>query len=84
MPQIQPDEETKNRIKNLSIVGKALGEETNENKGTTNAFLAKTSLNEFEAGIKKLDLDPQSMDGMQHLIRLLHKLIDQKMGQISA
>ena len=84
MPQIQPDEETKKRIKNLSIVGKALSEETNENQGATNVFLAKTSLNEFEAGINKLELDPESADGMRHFVRLLNTLLDKKMGELSA
>ena len=83
MPQIHPDEETKKRIKNLSAVGKALAEETNDNQGSTNQFLAKTALNEFEAGINKLELDPESLDGMKHLIKLLNNLIEQKMGAIS-
>ncbi|MBE0573882.1 hypothetical protein IH575_03200, partial [Candidatus Dojkabacteria bacterium] len=57
MPQIQPDEETKKRIKNLSIVGKAIDQISNQNKEQTDLFLAKTSLQEFEAGINKLELD---------------------------
>ncbi|MBE2279926.1 MAG: hypothetical protein IAE91_06000 [Ignavibacteriaceae bacterium] len=83
MPQIHPDEETKNRIKNLGIVGKALSEETNENQGATSVFLAKSSLKEFENGIKKLELDPESSAGMQYLINFLDKLIDKKMEQLS-
>jgi len=83
MPQIQPDEETKKRIKNLSVVGKAISEETNDNQGPTNVFLAKTSLKEFEAGILKLDLDPESLKGIQYLIKYLDKVIDLKMTELS-
>lgn len=80
MPQIQPDNETRNRIKNLSLVGKAISEETNDNQGPTNLYLAKTSLKEFENGILKLDLDPESLEGIKYLIKYLEKAIDLKMN----
>lgn len=80
MPQIKPDEETRNRIKNLSLVGKAISEETNDNQGPTNLYLAKTSLSEFANGISKLELDPESLEGIKYLIKYLDKAIDLKMN----
>lgn len=83
MPQIKPDEETKKRIKNLSVVGKAISEETNDNQGPTNVFLAKTSLKEFKNGIEKLELDPESKNGIDHLIMFLDNILDSKMKELS-
>jgi hypothetical protein len=79
MPQIQPDEETKKRIKNLSIVGKAIDQISNQNKEQTDLFLAKTSLQEFEAGINKLELDPESLEGMRSLIKHLSNILEKRM-----
>lgn len=81
MPTIQPDEETKARIKNLSIVGKAISEITNENQGQTNIFLAKSALKQFEEGITKLNLDPESMEGMKSLIKYLDNMLNKQMSQ---
>ena len=82
MQLILPDDETKMRIKNLSIVGRAISEQTNDSEGPTDVFLAKTSLSEFEAGILKLDLDPESLAGIKSLIEFLKKQIDLKMNQL--
>lgn len=83
MTSIQTDEETKKRIKNLSIVGKAISEITNENMGQTNVFLAKTALKEFEEGILKLELDPESLEGMRNLVRYLNSILDKQMTQLA-
>ncbi len=83
MPTIQPDEETRARIKNLSIVGKAISEITNENQGQTNIFLAKSALKQFEEGIIKLNLDPESMEGMRSLIKYLDNMLNKQMNQLA-
>lgn len=81
MPQVQPDDETKKRIRNLSIVGKAIDQISNDNKGQTDIFVAKSSLKEFEEGILKLELDPESMEGMKSLIKYLSDILDKRMKE---
>ncbi|BCX14096.1 MAG: hypothetical protein KatS3mg085_628 [Candidatus Dojkabacteria bacterium] len=74
-----PDEATKNRIKNLAIVGLALNANASDVRAQTDYFLAKEALNKFKAGIDELDLDPESEKGMEQLIEYLSKKIDKRM-----
>lgn len=78
---VNPDEETKERIKNLAFVGRALDEISNETGGQTDYFLAESALKTFADGIHRLRLDPESMEGMDSLIRYLEKKIKKRMGQ---
>jgi hypothetical protein len=78
---MQPDEDTKQRIKNLAVVGAALFQISDDNMGNTKFFIAKTSLQEFKKGINKLDLDPESKKGMDDLISYLDKKIDKRLKQ---
>ena len=78
---MQPDEDTKLRIKNLAKVGKALDEISNDNGGETDYFLAQTALGEFEEGRNKLTLDEESKEGMTSLINYLRKKISKRMTQ---
>ncbi|MEP7103648.1 MAG: hypothetical protein ABI721_03000 [Candidatus Dojkabacteria bacterium] len=80
---MQPDEETKNRIRNLAAVGTALVQISNENAGETDYFIAKQSLINFEQGINKLDLDYESKKGMKDLIDYLSKKLDKRIKQLN-
>ncbi len=78
---MKPDEDTRQRIKNLAVVGSALVQISNDNSGETNYFLAKTSLKTFKEGIDKLELDTQSKQGMFDLIQYLDKKIEKRLKQ---
>lgn len=81
---IQPDEQTKERIKNLAIVGNALNDtysEANMDSGT-DFFMALDALSKFKEGIEKLDLDESSKTGMIDLIEYLRKKIEKRMGYV--
>jgi predicted DNA-binding protein len=79
----KPDEETKNRIKNLAYVGTALVQISNEIAGETDYFLAKDALRRFEEGINKLELDYQSRKGMRDLTEYLKKKLDKRIKQLN-
>ena len=76
---MQPDDATKDRIKNLSEVGNALFEATNDDAFQTNFYAAKESLKRFKSGIDDLDLDFESKKGMENLINYLDKKIDKRL-----
>ena len=81
---VQPDSETKERIKNLAVVGKALNDTYSEDNMESGAdfFVALESLNRFKDGIDKLDLDEPSKTGMIDLIEYLRKKIERRMGYV--
>lgn len=81
---VQPDAETRERIKNLAIVGKALNDTYSEENLESGAdfFMALESLNRFREGIEKLDLDEKSKEGMMDLIEYLRKKIERRMGYV--
>lgn len=74
-----PDDDTKNRIKNLAVVGTALFEATHDDAYQTNYYAAKEALKRFLEGIKKLELDEESMKGMEDLVSYLDKKIDRRL-----
>jgi hypothetical protein len=76
-----PDEATKERIKNLAVVGNAVLSNVTDVGQQTNFFLAKEALNEFEAGIDALELDDESMRGMKSLIKYLNIKIDRRLRE---
>lgn len=81
---VQPDPETKDRIRNLAIVGKALNDTYSEEnmESGLDFFMALESLNKFKNGIEKLDLDEPSKTGMIDLIEYLRKKIERRMGYV--
>ena len=81
---VQPDEPTKQRIKNLAVVGKALNDTYSEENMESGAdfFMAFEALNRFKEGIEKLDLDEESRHGMLDLIEYLRKKIQRRMGYV--
>ncbi len=81
---IQPDNETRDRIKNLAVVGKALNDTYSEENMDSGAdfFMALECLNRFKDGIVKLDLDEPSKTGMIDLIEYLRKKIERRMGYV--
>ena len=81
---VQPDEETKERIKNLAVVGKALNDTYSEEnmESGDDFFLALESLHRFKDGIEKLELDEESKTGMLDLIEYLRKKIERRMGYV--
>jgi type I restriction-modification system DNA methylase subunit len=81
-----PDPSTKDRIRNLAIVGKALNDTySDENLEVgTDFYLAKEALTKFKEGIDKLDLDESSKKGMGDLIEYLNKKIDRRMGYVGS
>lgn len=81
MATVTPDEETKDRIKNLAVVGNAVLSNVTDVGQQTNFFLAKQALNEFEAGIDRLELDDESMQGMKSLIKYLNIKIDRRLKE---
>lgn len=76
-----PDEATKDRIKNLAVVGNAVLNNSSDISEQTNFFLAKQALLDFEKGIHDLDLDAESMRGMESLIKYLKKKIDRRLHE---
>lgn len=79
---IEPDESTKERIKYLAIIGKALNDTySDENLEIGSDFyLALDSLSKFKDSIEQLNLDEESMKGMLDLIDYLKKKIERRMG----
>lgn len=82
MANISTDEDTKKRIKNLSIVGHVVFQISNEATGTSDVFLAKSALSDFKKDINILDLDPQTKAGIDSLIKFLENTLDKKMNQL--
>lgn len=82
---IEPDEETKFRIRNLGIVGTALNETYSEQNQDTGDgfFLAQEGLNNFREHVLKLNLDPPSKKGMLDLIEYLEKKIKKRIDRAS-
>lgn len=80
----QPDPQTKERIKNLAVVGKALNDTYSEENLESGAdfFMAFEALLKFKEGIEKLDLDEPSKAGMMDLIEYLRKKIERRMGYV--
>lgn len=75
---VDPDQETIDRIKNLAFVGSALNETASDTTFMTNFYIAKESLLKFKAGIDKLNLPPESKQGMYDLINYLDQKIDKR------
>lgn len=78
------DQSTKDRIKNLAVVGKALNETSTDYGYDTSFFIAKEALSKFREGIHNLDLDQVSLSGMDNLIDFLEKEIDEKLKKEEA
>lgn len=74
-----PDEETKERIKNLALVGKAIMTLSSETGYETDFYVAKEALNKFKDGLLRLQLDSEDQKGMLDLITYLQKKIDRRM-----
>lgn len=76
----QPDDDTKERIKNLAIVGTTIAQgfsAENQDVGD-NFMLAREALLRFQEGIDKLELDPPSKQGMLDLINYLQRKLDKR------
>ena len=75
-----PDDQTRDRIKNLAVVGTAINQlGGSEVSYDTDYFVAKEALNRFMEGIDRLDLDYESHEGMVNLVKYLQKKIDKRM-----
>lgn len=77
---MNPDAETKSRIKNLGIVGTTLLQafsEENQDFGT-NFVYAKEALERFRDGINRLELDEPSKKGMNDLVDFLYKELEKR------
>lgn len=75
-----PDDQTRDRIKNLAVVGTAINQlGGSEVSFDTDYFVAKEALNKFMAGIDRLELDFESHEGMVNLVKYLQKKIDKRM-----
>lgn len=81
---IEPDEPTKERLRNLSAVGKALNDTYSEDNLETgdDFYIALDSLNKFKEGLDKLNLDEPTRKGMEDLVDYLRKKIDRRMGYV--
>ncbi len=80
-----PEEETKERIRHLGLVGTTLRQgfsSENQDFGT-NFFYAKEALQKFSEGIAKLNLDPRSQKGMDDLVAYLWEKLDKRERGIS-
>jgi len=75
-----PDELTRERFKNLAVVGNALMQTADENRYQTDYYIAKQALDKFVELYKLLDLDPESRTGMDGLIDYLRKKIDRRLN----
>ncbi|MCA9380857.1 hypothetical protein KC678_01190 [Candidatus Dojkabacteria bacterium] len=79
---VTPDSETVQRIKNLAIVGKAITQiGSGDSSYNTSFFAAKEALLTFKDGIDRLELDPESKEGIHQLIQYLNNKIDKRMKQ---
>jgi hypothetical protein len=83
-PYVQPDAQTIERIRNLSIVGKALNDTYSEEnlEAGSDFYLANEGLKTFKEGIDRLILDEPSRKGMNDLIEYLQKKMDRRMGYV--
>jgi len=83
---VTPDGDTRDRIKNLANVGKALNDTYSEKNLESGAdfFMALESLVKFKEGIERLDLDVESKAGMMDLIEYLRKKIERRMGYVGS
>jgi predicted DNA-binding protein len=83
---IEPDSPTKERLKYLSSVGKALNDTYSEqNLETGDGFyLALDNLNKFKEGLDKLILDEQVKKGMNDLVEYLRKKIERRTGYVGS
>lgn len=77
---MKPDEPTIQRLRNLAAVGEMLYEVSNDNSEET-YFLAKSSLNAYEKGLRNLELEPKIMDGMLKLVQYLGNKIEKRKRQ---
>lgn len=75
------DEKTKARIRLLANVGKALTQITSERNEDTSYYVALESLNKFRQLIAELDLDYESIEGIQKLTEYLEKKVKKRMQQ---
>ena len=77
----EPDEQTKERLKNLSAVGKALNDTfSEENLDTGDDFyLAIEYLDKFQKGLDELILEETVRKGMNDLVVYLKKKIQKRM-----
>jgi len=81
---IEPDALTKDRLQNLSAVGKALNDtysEENLDSGT-DFITALDSLNRFKEGLDQLVLEEPVRHGMNDLVEYLRKKIERRMGYV--
>jgi hypothetical protein len=83
---IEPDADTKERLINLSAVGRALNDTYSEdNLETGDGFYsALDNLNKFKEGLDKLILDEQTKKGMYDLIEYLRKKIDRRTNYVGS
>jgi hypothetical protein len=83
---IEPDAPTIERLRNLSLVGKALNDTYSENNLETGDgfFLALDGLNKFQEGLDKLVLDEQTKKGMDDLTEYLRKKIERRTGYVGS
>ena len=75
-----PDDLTKERFSNLAVVGKALMQTDNSNSFQTDFYIAKQALNRFVELYNRLQLDPETKAGMDHLISYLQVKIDRRLA----
>jgi hypothetical protein len=75
----KPDADTNKRIAHLAKVGEALKKRADDNSFQTDFLIAREALDDFEAGINELDLDPQASQGMVDLIEYLRKKIQKRL-----
>lgn len=76
---INSDEATKKRFANLAVVGNALSQTTSDKSLLTEFYLAKEALIKFKSEVDLLNLDPESQNGIDKLIKFLQKEIDKKL-----
>lgn len=74
-----PDDATVKRIENLGAVGTALEEWSNGSKYDANILQAKQSLKAFHEGINHLQLSTPAKLGMDNLVKVLDKMLDEKL-----
>jgi hypothetical protein len=75
-----PDEETQTRLKSLGQVGEALYSASNDSSYSTNFYLAKAALHDFQSHLNLLSMEEDSKRGMTYLIRYLEREIDKRIN----
>ncbi len=75
-----PDELTKERFRNLAVVGKALMQTESEDRYQTDYYIAKQALEKFVDLYNRLQLSEQDRAGMDQLIAYLQKKIDRRLN----